>query len=66
MDRDSLMDCQGAQSQKEGEEDQGTLKQPGGFPPSSFTSLWSFWPSTWLWAPWQSIKLSQSVKLSWC
>ena len=33
MDWGSLMDCQGAQSQKEGQEDHGTLKQLGGVPP---------------------------------
>ena len=32
MDWDSLMDCQGAQSQKEGQEDKGTLKQLRGVP----------------------------------
>ena len=30
---DSLMDCWGAQSQKEGQEDQGTLKHLGGVHP---------------------------------
>ena len=53
------MDFQGTQSQKEGQIDQETSKQP-----SSFTSPWSFWPSFWLWAPWKSIKLSQAIKLS--
>ena len=48
MDWDSLMDCQGAQSQKEAQEDQGTFKQLGGAPPSSFISTWSSWPSFWL------------------
>ena len=30
------MDCQGVQSPKEGQEDQGTLEQPGGVPPWLF------------------------------
>ena len=34
------MGCQ--DSQEEGQEDQGTLKQQGS-PPSSFTSPWSSW-----------------------
>ena len=34
--------------QKEGQEDQGTLKQKGGVPPCSFTSPWSSWPSCWV------------------
>ena len=32
MDRDGLMDCQRAQSQQEGKEDEGTLKELGGVP----------------------------------
>ena len=35
-------------SLKEGQEDQGTLKQLGVIPPSFFTSTWSSWPSCWL------------------
>ena len=33
MDWDSLIDCPGAQSQKEGQEGQGTLKLLAGVPP---------------------------------
>ena len=33
VDWDSVMDCQGTQSQKEGQEDKGTLKQRGVVPP---------------------------------
>ena len=41
QDKDSLMDCQKPKkSQKEGQEDQGTLKRPGGSA-SSFTFSWS-------------------------
>ena len=50
MALDSLMDFQGAQSQKEGQEVQGTLEQLGG-PPNYFTYPWPSWPSFWLWAP---------------
>ena len=32
IDWDSLMDCQGAQSQKEGKEDQEGVKELGGLP----------------------------------
>ena len=32
MDWDILMDCQGAHGRKEGQEDQGILKQLGGYP----------------------------------
>ena len=53
----SLLDLQGAQSQKEGQEDQGTLKPLGEGPRSSFTSTWSSWPSFWLWVTWKSSKL---------
>ena len=35
-------------SQKEGQEDQGTLKQLGGVPHSSLIPPWSSWPSFWL------------------
>ena len=35
-------------SQKEGEEDQDTLQQPGGVPPSSFTCPWMPCPPFWL------------------
>ena len=50
MDWDGLMDCQGAQRQKEGQEDQEEATEPGGFPPPScFKVPWSSWPSFWLW-----------------
>ena len=32
MDCDCLVDCQGSQSQKEGQEDQGEVKELGGYP----------------------------------
>ena len=32
----------------EDQEDQGTLKQLGGVPPTSFIPPWSSWPSFWL------------------
>ena len=50
----SSMDCQGAQSQKEGQEHeyQGEIKELGGDPPCLFKVSWS---SFWLWALWQSI-----------
>ena len=37
MDWDSLMDCQGAQSQKEGQRDQGGGTKLGGFSPQLFS-----------------------------
>ena len=43
-----LLDFQGVQSQKEGQEDQRILKQLGGAPHSLLTSLWSSWPCFWL------------------
>jgi len=61
---DSLMDFQGAQSQKEGQEDQGEEKEQGGTPPSGHKNPWSTRPSFRPWAPWKSIKLSQAIKLS--
>ena len=45
------MDCQGAQSQKEGQEDQGEVKDLGGTHPSCFKVPWSSWLSFWLWVP---------------
>ena len=48
MDWDSLTGCQGAQSRKEGQEDQGEIKELGGHPPSCFRVPWSSWPSFWL------------------
>ena len=35
-------------SKKEGQEDQGEVKELGGTPPSCFKVLWSSWPSSWL------------------
>ena len=65
MDWDSLMDCRGAQSQKDGQEDQGTLKQLGGVPILAlYLSLVLL--TFWLWAPWHAITRSQSIKLSLC
>ncbi len=48
MDWDGLIDFQGAQSQKEGQEDQWTIKQLGGYPLSSCTFPLFSWPSFWL------------------
>ena len=48
MDWDGLIDFQGAQSQKESQEDQWTIKQLGGYPLSSCTFPWFSWPSFWL------------------
>ena len=61
MDDGSFLACQRAKIQKEGHEDQGALQQLGGRSLSIFISL-----SLWLWAPWQPIKLAQSIKLSLC
>ena len=44
------------ESQKEGQKDQGEVKELDGVLPSSFTSPWVSWASFWLWARWQSIK----------
>ena len=63
IDWDSLLDCQGAQSQKEGQDE--NVKALAGIPPRCFEVPWASWPSFWLWAPRQSIKLSQSIKLAW-
>ena len=38
MDWDSLMDCHGAQSQQEGQEDQGEIEERGGDPPAVLRS----------------------------
>ena len=53
---DSLMDFQGTWTQKEGQENKGTLKQLRGYPPRSFTPPWSSWASLGLWVPWKSTK----------
>ena len=61
----SLMDCQGNQSQNEGQDDMGEIKEQGGDPPPRcFKVPWFSWSSFWLSAPWQSITLFQSIKLS--
>ena len=52
MDWDSLMDWQGAQSQKEGNDDRGKGKGARRDPPSHLKIQWSFWPSFRLWDPW--------------
>ena len=43
----------------EGQEEQGTLKQLEGVPPSSFTSLWFCSPSFWLFAGLPGIPCSE-------
>ena len=53
------MDFQETQSPLEGQEDWVQVKGPGWYLPSSLASLWSSWPSFWLWVPWKSIKLLQ-------
>ena len=64
MDWDSLMDCQGVQSQKEGQEEQGEVKELEAVLCSSFTFPWSssgfarpynaLTDGVWLW-PWISL-----------
>jgi hypothetical protein len=45
MDLDRLMDCQGAQSWKEGQEDQGKVKGLGGRTILAGANFFGHWPS---------------------
>ena len=64
MASDSLSQCHGAQSKKENQDYQGQLKEIGGLTPNYFKATGSLWPSLQVRAPWQSLKPSQSIKLS--